>query len=72
MPIPEQCSDVWSMDFICSLPSSQGYNTTYTCIDEFTKFVQLITCFKGKGALNTPECANLSFQTSLDCLVYQK
>ena len=61
MPIPEQCFDVWSMDFISGLPSSQGYNTIYTCIDKFTKFVHLIPCFKGEGALSAPECANLFF-----------
>ena len=72
MPIPEQCFDVWSMDFISGLPSSQGYNIIYTYIDKFTNFVGLIPCFKGEGALSTPECANLFFSTSLDCLVYQK
>ena len=61
MLIPEQCFNVWSMDFISRLPSSQGYNTIYTYIDKFTKFVWLISCFKGKGALSAPECANLFF-----------
>ena len=61
MPIPEQCSDVWSMDFISSPPSCQGYNTIYTYINNFTKFVWLIPCFKGKGALSAPEYANLFF-----------
>ena len=61
MPIPEQHFNVWSMDFISRLPSSQGYNTIYTCIDKFTKFVHLIPSFKGKGALSTLECANLFF-----------
>ena len=61
MPIPEQYFDVWSMDFIPELPSCQGYNTIYTCIDKFIKFVCLIPCFKGKGALSAPECANPLF-----------
>ena len=61
MSIPEQCFDVWSMDFISRLPISQGYNIIYTCIDKFTKFVRLISCFKGKGALSVPEWANLLF-----------
>ena len=42
-------------------PYSQGYNTFYTCIDKFTKFVHLIPCFKGEGAPNIPECTNLFF-----------
>ena len=33
----------------------------YTCIDNFIKFVRFIPCFKGEGALSTPECANLFF-----------
>ena len=49
------------MDFIFGLSSSQSYNTIYTCIDKFTKFERLISCFKGKGALSAPECANLIF-----------
>ena len=51
------------MDFISRLPSSKGYNTIYTFIDNFTRFVLLIPCFKGEGALNAPECANLFFLT---------
>ena len=47
--------------FISGLPSSQGYNTIYTCIDKFTKFVWFIPCFKGKGALSAPEYASLFF-----------
>ena len=42
------------MDFISGLPSSQGYNKIYTFIDKFTKFAQLIACFKGEGALSAP------------------
>ena len=61
MPVPEQCFDAWSMDFISGVPSSQGYNTIYTCICKFTKFVHLIPCFKGEGALSVPECANRFF-----------
>ena len=61
MLIPQQSFDVWSVDFISGLPSSQGYNTIYTCIDKFTNFVHLIPCFKGEGALSAPECANLFF-----------
>ena len=61
MPIPEQHFDVWSMDFISGLYSSQGYNNIFTCIDKFTEFVHLISCFKGKGALSAPKCANLFF-----------
>ena len=49
------------MDFICGLPSSQGYTTIYTCIDNFTKSVWLILCFKGEGALCVFEYANLFF-----------
>ena len=61
MPSPEQYFDVWSIEFVSRLPSSQGYNTIYTCIDKFTKFVWLIPCFKGEAALKTPECINLFF-----------
>ena len=61
MLIPEQCFDVWSMDYISGLPSSQAYNTINTCIDNFTKVVRLIPCFKGEGALSAPECADLFF-----------
>ena len=49
------------MAFISGLLSSQGYNTIYTCIDKFIKFVRLIPCFKGEGALSSPKCANLLF-----------
>ena len=59
IPIPEQSFDICSMGFISGLPSSQRYNTVYTCIVKFTKFVWLIPCFKGEGALSAPECANL-------------
>ena len=61
MPIPEQCFDAWSMDFISRLPSSQGNNTIYTCIDKFTKFMWVSRCFTGKGALSALECASLFF-----------
>ena len=61
IPILEQCFDVWSMDSISGKPSSQDYNTVYTCINEFTKFVKLIPCSKGKGVLSAPECANPCF-----------
>ena len=59
MPIPEQCFDFWSMDFISELPSSQGCNTIYTCIAKFTKW--LIPCLKAEGDLSAPNCANLFF-----------
>ena len=36
------------MDFTSGLPSCQGYNTIYTYIDKFIKFVRLIP-FKGEG-----------------------
>ena len=61
MLIPEQHFDIWSTDSISALPSSQGYNTIYTCIDNFIKFVYLIPCFKLKGALDALECGNLFF-----------
>ena len=61
MPIPEQCFDVWSMDFISGLPNRQGYNTIYICISKFSNFVRLILCFKGEGELSTLECAKLFF-----------
>ena len=61
MPIPEQHFDIWSMDFISGLPSSQGCNTICIYIDKFTKFVHLIPCSKGEGALGTPECATIFF-----------
>ena len=60
------------MDFISGLPSSQGYNSIYTFIDKFTKFVHLIPCFKNEGSLSAPECANLFFSNSLGYLVYRK
>ena len=63
MLISEQHFDVWSISFIFGQPSSQGYNTIYTCINKFTKFVWLIPCFKGEGALSVPECANLFFSS---------
>ena len=68
MLTPEQCFDVWSKDFISGLQHSQSYNSIYTFINKFTKFVQLIPYFKGKGALSAPEYATFFF----DCLVYQK
>ena len=61
MLIPEQCFDAWSLDFLSGLPSSRGYNTIYTFINKFTNFVRFIPCFKGEGALSTPECTNLLF-----------
>ena len=59
MPNPAQDFNVWSMHFISGLPSSQVYNTSYTCIEKLTKFVRLIPCFKGEGALSAPKCINL-------------
>ena len=41
MLIPEQHFDIWPMDFISGLPGCQCYNTIYTVIDKFTKFVYL-------------------------------
>ena len=61
MLLPEQHFDVWSIDFISGLPSSQVYNNIYPCIDKFTKFVRFIPCFKGDGVVSAPECANLFF-----------
>ena len=72
MPISEQHFGIWSMDLISGLPSSQGYNTIYTCIDKFTKFVHLLPCFEGEGALCTPEFANLFFSNIVRLLVYRK
>ena len=63
MSIPEQHFDVWSMDSIYRLPSSQVYNTIYTSIDNLLIFLRLITCFKSEGALSAPERANLSFSS---------
>ena len=54
-----------SMDFVSGLTSSQVYSTIYTCIEKFTKFVSFIPCFKGEGALSTPECANLFFSNTV-------
>ena len=72
MPITVQRFDIQSIDFISGLPS-QGCNTIYTCIDRFTKFIQLIPCFKAEGALNLSDYPNsFFFFTSLGCLVYQK
>ena len=61
MLILEQHFDAWSMAFISGLPINKGYNTIYTYIDKFTKFVQLIPCFKGKRGLSKPESANIFF-----------
>ena len=61
MPIPEQYFDVWSIDFISGLPCSQNYNTIYTCIDKFNRFVCLFPCFKSEGAVSAPECASIFF-----------
>ena len=72
MPIPEQYFDVWSMDFISGLPSSQGYNTIYTCIDKFTKFVHFIPVLRVREHSVHLSVLIFSFQTLLDCLVYQK
>ena len=49
------------MNFISGLHSSQVYNTIFTCIDNFTKFVHLIPCFKSGGALSAPDCARFFF-----------
>ena len=72
MIIPEQSFGVWSMDFIPGIPGNQGYNTIYTFIDKFIKFVQLISCFKGEGALSAPECANLFFSNIVRLFGVQK
>ena len=49
------------MNFMSRLLNSQGYNNIYTCIDSFTKFVQLIPYFKGAEPLSAPKFANLFF-----------
>ena len=61
MPIREQCFNICSMDIIYGLPSIQGYNTIFTCIDEYTMYVQLIPCFKGEKALSVPDYTSLFF-----------
>ena len=49
------------MDFISGLPSSNDYNAAFTFINKFTKFVRLIPCFKGEGALSATECDDIYF-----------
>ena len=65
MLISEQQFDIWSMGFTSGLPSSQGYNTIYTFIDNFTRFVRFIPCFNDEGALNAPERASLFFSNTI-------
>ena len=73
MPIPEQYSDVWSMDFISGQLSSQGNNTIYIHIDKFTKFVCWSPVLRVRGHLVRLIVLNYSFQTTLlDYLAHQK
>ena len=54
------------MDFITDLPLSRGFNSIYTCVNEFTKTVKLQPCFVGEGLLTAKEVAKL-FLNSVAC-----
>ena len=60
MPILERHL-MWSMDFILGLTLCTGLNTIYTCIKKLSKFVHVISFFKGEGELSAPEYAILFF-----------
>lgn len=50
------------MDFITNLPLCRGFNALFCCVDRLTKYVVLIPCFVGEGALGAPEVARLFFE----------
>ena len=50
------------MDFITELPLYVGFNGTYTCIGNVTKYVKLIPVLLGEGALSAHEVAHLFFE----------
>ena len=50
------------MDFITDLPLCNGSNAIFTCVDKLSKFVRLIPCFVGEGALSAPAVAALFFE----------
>jgi len=55
LPIPEECWDVISMDFILELPESGGYDSIMVAIDSAGKrshFVETVTTVTAAGAAN--------------------
>ena len=50
------------MDFIIDLPLCIGCNAIFTCVDKQTKYVRLVPCFVGEGALSAQVMAQLFFE----------
>ena len=51
------------MDFITNLPTCNGFNAIYTCVDRLTKFVRLTPCTLGEGELSAEQVAHLFFDS---------
>jgi len=55
LPIPEECWDVISVDFISELPESGGYDSIMVAVDSAGKhshFVEMVTTVTAAGAAN--------------------
>ncbi|KAF1315744.1 Retrotransposon nucleocapsid protein, partial [Globisporangium splendens] len=60
IPIPEQCWQVVSMDFITGLPLSEGYDAILTVVDKLSKRAKYAPTHAKDGA---PEAAKVFFDT---------
>ena len=49
------------MDFITDLPTCQGFNAIYTCVDRLTKLVRVCPCKVGENALTAQATSALFF-----------
>ena len=55
LPIPEECWDAVSIDFITELPESGGYNAIMVVVDSVSKqahFVEVVTTIMAAGSAN--------------------
>ena len=57
MEISNKHFEVWSMDFISSLPLYGKSNGSHICVAKLTKFVKRILAQIGEGALYAPRVA---------------
>ena len=50
------------MDFVTDLPTCQGFNGLFVCVDKLTKYTILIPCTLGEGELSSQQVADLFFE----------
>ena len=55
------------MDFITELPTSNGFNCIFTCVEKLTKYVVVVPCTMGDGALGASDVADLFVMHVVSC-----